>query len=97
MLSEKNWIISVCNCKSEINNVCKAVEGHCLPATKIVHYHSDGWFDWLISEHQCVNPSREVISILSGQYKRFTFVHWNLTCDNIASEYPETQRQNNLS
>ena len=32
-------------------------------------------FDWLISEQQSVNPRRELISILSGKYKIFTFVH----------------------
>ena len=42
---------------------------------KIVHHHANGHFDWLISGHQSVNPSREVISILSGKYKRFMFVH----------------------
>ena len=26
----------LCNCKSEISNVCNAVEGHCLQAMKIV-------------------------------------------------------------
>ena len=42
---------------------------------KIVRHHANGRFDWLISEHQSVNPSREAISILSGKYKRFAFVH----------------------
>ena len=51
------------------------VEGHCLQAMKIVHHHANGCFDWLISGQQSVNPSREAISILSGKYKRFTFVH----------------------
>ena len=63
----------LCNCKSEISNVCNSVEGHCLQTMKIVHYHVNGSFDWLISEHQSVNPSREAISVLSGKYKRFTF------------------------
>ena len=35
----------------------------------------NGRFDWLISDHQSVNPSREAIFILSGKYKGFTFVH----------------------
>ena len=65
----------LCDCKSEISNVCNAVEGHCLKAMEIVRHHANGRFDWLISEHQSVNPSREAISILSGKYKRFTFVH----------------------
>ena len=42
---------------------------------KIVRHHANSRFDWLISGHQSVNPSREAISILSGKYKRFTFVH----------------------
>ena len=52
---------------SEISNVCKAEEGHCLQAMKIVHHHANGRFDWLISGHQGVDPSREAISILSGK------------------------------
>ena len=54
-----------------MGNVCNAVEDHCLQAMKIVHEHDNGRFDWLISGHL----SREVISILSGKYKRSTFVH----------------------
>ena len=65
----------LCNSKSEISSVFHAVEGHCLQAMKIVHLHANGRFDWLISEHQSVNPSKEAISILYGKYKRFTFVH----------------------
>ena len=65
----------LCKCKSAISNVCNALKGHCLEAMKIVHHHANGIFDWLISEHQSVNPSREAISTLSGKYKRFTFVH----------------------
>ena len=53
----------LCNCKSEIGNVCNPVEDHCLGAMKIVHHHTNGRFDWLISGHQSINPSREVISI----------------------------------
>ena len=44
-------------------------------AVKIVHYHANGRFDWLISGHQNVNRSGEAIYTLSGKYKRFTFVH----------------------
>ena len=65
----------LCNCKSEISNVCNAVEGHCVQATKIVRHYANGRLDWLISGHQSVNPWREAISILSGKYKRLTFVH----------------------
>ena len=64
----------VCS-KSEKNNVCSAVEGHCLQAMKNVYHHANGRFDWLISEHQSANLSREAISILFGKHKRFTFVH----------------------
>ena len=73
-LSEKK-LDYLSNSKSEIRNVCNAVEGHCLQAMKIVHYHANGRFDLLISEHQSVNPSLEAISILPEKYKGFTFVH----------------------
>ena len=63
------------DCKSKIGNVCNPVKDHCLRAMKIVHHHANGRFHWLISGHQSVNSSREVISILSGKYKRFMFVH----------------------
>ena len=62
------------NKESEIRYVCHAVEGHCLLTMKIVHQHANGRFDWLISGHESVNPSREAISILSGKYERFMFV-----------------------
>ena len=64
----------LCNCKSETSNVCNAVEGHCLQAMEIVHQYANGCFEWLISGHYSVNLLREAISILSGKYKRFTFV-----------------------
>ena len=51
------------------------MKGQCVLPVKIVHQHANGRFDWLISRHQSVNPSRAVISILSGKYKRFPFVH----------------------
>ena len=57
------------NCKSEISNVCRAVDGQCLQDMKILHHYASGCFDWLISGHQSVNPSREAISILSGNTK----------------------------
>ena len=53
----------LCNCKSEIGNVCNPVKDHCLGAMKIVHHHANSRFDWLISGHQSINPLREVISI----------------------------------
>ena len=65
----------LCNWKSEISNVCNAMEGHCLQAMKIVHHYANSCFDWLFSGHLSINLSREAISILSGNYKRFTFVH----------------------
>ena len=71
---ERKKLDYLCNCKSELSNVCNVVEGHCLQAMEIVHHHDDG-FDWLISGQQSVNTSREAISILSGKYKRFTFVN----------------------
>ena len=46
-----------------------------LQAMKIVHYYANSCFDWLISRPQSDNPLREATSILSGKYKRFTFVH----------------------
>ena len=55
----------LCYCKSEISNVCNALEGHCMEAMKIMHHHANGRFDWLISEHRIVTPSREAISIQS--------------------------------
>ena len=66
----------LCNSMSEISNVCKAVECLCLclEAMTIVHHHANGRFDWLISEHQSVSPSREAIFVLSGKYKRSMFV-----------------------
>ena len=63
------------NCKPEISNVVSPVEGHCLQAMKIVHHHANGCFDWLTSGQQSVSLSREAISILSGKYKRYTFVY----------------------
>ena len=64
-----------------MGNVWNPVEGHCLRAMIIVHHHADGRFDWLISGHQSVNHTREVIFILSGKYKRFTFVHPVVQCN----------------
>ena len=51
------------------------VEVQCLQVLKIVHHYASSCFDWLISGHQSFNPSKEAISILSGKYKGFTFVH----------------------
>ena len=65
----------LCNCKSEISNVCNAVESDGLQAMKIMHHHPNNYFDWLTAGQQNVGPSSEAISILSGKYKRFTFVH----------------------
>ena len=56
---------AILSVKSEISNICNAVEGHCLQAMKIVRHHANGCFDWLISRQQSINPSREAISILS--------------------------------
>ena len=43
--------------------------------TEIMRHHANGRFDWLTSGHRSVNSLKEAISILSGKYKRFTFVH----------------------
>ena len=61
--------------RPEISNVFNIVEDNSLQGMKIVHHYANGRSDWSISEHQNVNPSREVISILYGKHKRFTFVH----------------------
>ena len=73
----------LCYCKSDISNVYNVVEGDCLLAMKIVHLYANGCFDWLISGQESVNPSREAISIMSGKYKRFMFLH------PVASDYSE--------
>ena len=51
------------------------VKGLRLQAMKIVRYYANSYFDWLISRQQSDNPLKEATSILSGKYKRFTFVH----------------------
>ena len=51
------------------------VEGLSFQAMKIVHYYANSCFDWLISGQQSDNLVREATPILSGKYKRFTFVH----------------------
>ena len=51
------------------------VKGLRLQAIKIVRYYANSCFDRLISRQQSDNPLREATSILSGKYKRFTFVH----------------------
>ena len=56
------------------NKQCLQRGGRSLSSSHESH-HANGRFDWLISGHQSVNPSREAISIVSGKYKRFTFVH----------------------
>ena len=70
-----NMTSVLCNCKSEINNVCNAIEGHCLQAMIIMGHHANGSFDWLMSGHLSINPLREAISVLSVKYKRILFVH----------------------
>ena len=61
----------------------------CLPlflhfALDFMTENSNGCFDWLISEYQSVNPWRKAISVLSGRYKRFTYVHAVITAMNIS-------------
>ena len=84
----------LCNSKSEISNVCNAVEGHCLQVMKIVHHHVNGRFDGLISEHQSGDPSRDVIPILSRKYKGFTLVHPVLPMDKVIQF--SSLRKNNI-
>ena len=75
LLKKLDYLCNV-NCKSVISNVCNEVEGRCLQAMKIVHHYAKSCFDWLISGHQSVNPSRAAISVLCGKKtQRFTFVH----------------------
>ena len=57
----------LCNCKSEISNVCNVVEVHRLQVLKIVHHNANSLFDWLISGQQS-----EAISILSGKGYNYT-------------------------
>ena len=45
-LSKKSNLYYLCNCKSEISNVCNMVEGLRLQAMKIVHYYANSCFDW---------------------------------------------------
>ena len=49
MLHRVKKIGPSCNCKSEIGNVCNAVEDNCRQAMKIVNHHANARFDWLIS------------------------------------------------
>ena len=42
---------------------------------ELVKYIMNELVDWLISEHESVNPSKEAISVLSGKYKKLTFFH----------------------
>ena len=42
---------------------------------RVFEINQNGCFDLLISGQQSNNPLREAIPILSGRYKRFTFVH----------------------
>ena len=51
------------------------VKSLCLQVMQIVPYYANSCFDWLISSQQSDNPLREATSILSGKYKRVTFVH----------------------
>ena len=86
--TEEKRLDYFCNCESEIRHVCSVVESRCLQAMKIVHHHANGCSDWLISGQHGVNSSREAISILSGKYKRFKFVH-PVRISQINPEWPE--------
>ena len=82
MLHRMKRMDYLCNHNSDIGNVCNVIKGHCIQAMKIVHHHANGRFDWSISGHQSINPSRKVF-ILSEKYKRFTYVHPVLACRKI--------------
>ena len=42
-----------------------------------MHHHANGHFDWLISGHQSVNPSKEAISVCLGDTKDLRlFILW---------------------
>ena len=60
---------------------------------KMVHHHTNGRFDWLISKHRSVNPSKEAISLLSDKYKGFAFVHpvQSQLKEDLDSDYEEQQ------
>ena len=68
MLNCVKTLTYLCNCKSKESSICNAMDGHCIQAMKVVHYHANGHFDWLTDGHQSVNPSREAVSILYGKY-----------------------------
>ena len=54
------------------------MEDDCLQAIKIMHHHANGRFDWLISGHQGVDPSREVILYCLANTKdlRLSILWW---------------------
>ena len=56
------------------------VEGHCLQAMKIVHYHAKGCFDWLIFEKKSLDPWKEANFILFGKYKH---VRLSILCSTL--------------
>ena len=51
------------------------VKDYFVKAIKTVHHHDNGSFAWSISGPQSINHLREAISVMSGKYKRFMFVH----------------------
>ena len=70
-------------CESGINNVCK-----CSERLWYVGHENRGsswcwWFDCLVPEHQSVNPSREVTSVLSMKFEKFTLVHFVRSALNV--------------
>ena len=68
---ERRKLDYLSNCKSEISNVCNAVEDHCLQAMKTVHHYANCCFNWLISGKQSVNPSRKEFLHCLGNTKDF--------------------------
>ena len=46
----------LCNCRSEMSNVCNTVEVHCRQAMKIGYHYANDRFDLIISRLEFVNP-----------------------------------------
>ena len=87
------------NIKSEISNVCNAVELYYLQVMKIGIPHASSRFAWIVSGHQGVDPLRKVISILNGKLKGFVhpayfkvFVNCQLIVYISADKYFESMK-----
>ena len=71
------WICSVFSYVLEqVSNIILREKIWIISVTARAHHTNGDRFDWSISGHQSINPSREVTSILSSsKHKRFTFFH----------------------